>query len=152
MIKLSRNSSSISFAQASTAGIGKAGLIASWKRLLLDSLSLAGLQAQLFSIDGKAWLGRVHVAIILLIASIVLGLASLPLLLAAAVVGLTVIGIHVGWALLLVGGVGILVAALVASMSVRRITESSTSFDRSRQEFGRNMSWMREQLTETDGI
>ncbi len=127
---------------------GKNGLLNGWKGLAGDSLALARLQAKLFRIDGKTWLGQVQAAFALVIASIVVGIASMPLLLMAAAVGLNTLGLHIGWALLIVGGSALVVAAIVGAVFVNKIFQSAAAFDQSREEFAKSLDWIQQQFTD----
>lgn len=113
-----------------------------------DVATLAELQAQLALHDLKEGAGRAVLPAALLAGSIALALGSVPVLL-MGVAGLIapVLGLDEGWALVLVAGVTLLVAAVVGWFALPRLTGSFASFRRSQEELTRNISWIKTVLT-----
>lgn len=129
------------------ASSGRGGLFTCGKRLVSDSLSLAGLQLKLLKVDSEHWLQRVRFAVALLAVGMALAVCALPLLLLAGVIGLTMVGLPQIWSLVIVGGAALLVAGVLISIAARRLLSASCSFERSRTELDENMNWLQDQLT-----
>ena len=109
-----------------------------------DIATLVELQAKLAAYDAKDCVGRATYPLIVLVAGGAVVLSSVPVLLlglAAAVASFFAVP---EWgARLIVGGVAMAVAGLVAYLSYREAIGSITSFRRSTEEFTRNLSWVR---------
>src|SRR4051812_49848644 len=108
-----------------------------------DFATLAELQAKLASIDLKESAGRAAVPAGLLAGALVLLLGSVPVLLAGVaelIVRYTSIDHH--WALLLTAGGAIVLTVVVGALAVSRLRKSFESFQRSREELARNISWI----------
>lgn len=113
-------------------------------------LTLAELQGRLAIYDAQETAGRALLPLALAVAGGVLAAASLPVLLMAAgflVAGAT--GWPLGWALLLCGGVALIAGSLLGALFGRRIGTSLESFRRSRDEFNRNLSWVKTVLSQS---
>jgi hypothetical protein len=113
-----------------------------------DFATLAELQAKLAAIDMKESAGRAALPAGLLAGALVLLLGSVPVLL-AGVAGLIAryLGIGPEWALLLTAAVALAAAAALGAMAVSRLGRSFSSFQRSREELTRNVSWIKTVLT-----
>jgi Putative Actinobacterial Holin-X, holin superfamily III len=141
----------ITLANRSTAdrqsGAKKSGIARGWFEIFKNAFALAGLQLQLFKFDTKEWFGRSPASITTLIMGAMLAMAALPILLASGVVGLSLVGLELVWALLLVGGVGLLLGGLLVFSAITGLKNSLGAFERSRREFETNMAWLNEQLS-----
>jgi len=109
-----------------------------------DVMTLLELQLQLLKTDASSVVRSVIAPGVAVICAAVLAFTSLPLLLFAAA---SAIHIYAGlpeWsALLIVAGAGFLIAAVVATVSVILIRRHVGVFDRSRDEFIRNVRWVK---------
>lgn len=109
-----------------------------------DIMTLAELQARLAAIDFKESLEHAVVPLVLTLGGLMLALASLPVvLIGVAQLIAWAFSIHLGWALLLVGLVALVGASAVAGIAGLRFSRSFASFQRSREELVRNLSWIR---------
>ncbi len=140
MITLAKRST-VDRQSGSKSGIGRG-----WIEIFKGSFDLAGLQFQLLKLDTKEWLGRSSVPIATLVMGAVLVLASTPILLGGAVVGLTLIGLEFVWALLIVGGVGLLLGGVLALSAIAGFKNSLGVFERSQRELATNLTWLNEQF------
>ncbi|MEQ1903796.1 MAG: phage holin family protein [Pirellulaceae bacterium] len=123
-----------------------AGIARGWVGIFKNSLSLAGLQLQLLKLDAKEWLGRSTAAITTLAIGGLLVMAATPVLLAAAVVGLTLAGLELIWALLIVGGVALILGGLLVLGAISSLQSSISAFDRSHRELNNNLTWLNDQF------
>jgi hypothetical protein len=123
-------------------GIGKR-----WIRVASDSFSLAELQFQLFQLDAKTWVGASGVTLVTFAFGIVFALSGLLVLFGAAAIGLTLLGMHLFWALLSVGGAGLLAGGLLVLLAVSRLRRTFAVFERSRTEMANNMEWLKKQFS-----
>lgn len=115
-----------------------------------DVASLAELQAKLTLIDAKEAAGRATLPTAVLAASAGVLLATVPvLLIGLAFVLAAAMGISQGAALLIVGAVVAAIAGVVAFLSLREFLHSFESFRRSREEFARNVSWIKTVLAQS---
>jgi hypothetical protein len=129
------------------------GVLTNLGSLGSDVASLTELQAKLAMIDAKEAVGRATWPTIVLAASAAAVLAALTvLLIGLAFVLASALGIHQGWALLIVGGVVAAVAGVIAFLSLRELLHSFESFRRSREEFARNVAWIKTVLTQSTAV
>ncbi len=142
MIKLATHDVPFQRAEAKR-GIGRA-----WIRVAGDSFSLAGLQLRLFQLDAKSWLGKTRLTLCLFAFGIIFALSGLLGLLGAAVIGLTMTGMHLLWALMIVGGAGLLAGGLLVFSAISRLRSSFDVFERSRTEMANNLEWLRKHFSE----
>ena len=109
-----------------------------------DMLTLAELQARLAAIDFKESLEHAVSPLLLTLGGMMLALASLPvILIGVAQLIAWAFSIRLGWALLLVGLVTLAGASAVAGIAGLRFSRSFASFQRSREELVRNITWIR---------
>jgi len=120
------------------------GVIEGIAELGNDILTLAELQAKLAAIDFKESLEHAVFPLVLTLGGLILALASLPVvLIGVAQLIAWAFSIHLGWALLLVGLVALAGGSAVAWIAGLRFSRSFASFQRSREELVRNLSWIR---------
>jgi uncharacterized membrane protein YqjE len=113
-----------------------------------DFATLAELQAKLAAIDLKESAGHAALPAGLLAAALVLLLGSVPVLLAGvATLIARYTGIAPDWALLLTAVVALALAAVLGALAASRLGRSFSSFQRSRDELARNVSWIKTVLT-----
>jgi uncharacterized membrane protein YqjE len=109
-----------------------------------DIATLVELQAKLAMADLKESVERALVPMVLIVLGLLFLFGALPVLLfGAAELVASALKIRIGWALLLTSGVTFLVAGTVVAVSARRLPASFSSFRRSREEFARNLAWIR---------
>lgn len=109
-----------------------------------DIATLVELQAKLAVHDTKECVSRVTYPAVALIAGAAIILSSIPILLLGLADLLAKLAGVQDWASrLIVAGIAIGVAGLVAFLSYREAMNSVTSFRRSTEEFTRNLSWVR---------
>ena len=125
----------------------KPGIGQRWIRVASDSFSLAELQFQLFQLDAKMWVGASGLTLATLAFGIVFALSGLLVLFGAATIGLTLLGMHLFWALLCVGGAGLLAGGLLILLAVSRLRRTFAVFERSRTEMANNMEWLKKQFS-----
>lgn len=113
-------------------------------------LTLAELQGRLAVYDAQESVGRAVLPVALTVAGAVLAVSSLPVLLIAGGYLLAeATGWSMGLALLAVGGGALVLGGLLAFLFGRRIGASFESFRRSRDEFGRNLAWIKTVLAQS---
>jgi hypothetical protein len=109
-----------------------------------DIANLAELQARLALIDLKECLRKALVPVALVVAGLFGVIGALPVaLLGIAALLAPALKISVAAALLLTGGVVLVVAIGTAAVAATRIAPSFSSFRRSREELTRNLAWIR---------
>ena len=82
----------------------------------------------------------------LIVVGVVLALTALNVLAVAAVVGLMTTGLDIVWATLIIGGAGLIVAIIVASIGVSRVKPANIAPSRSIRELRRNTDAAREAI------
>ena len=126
------------------------GVFSSLGELGGDVATLAELQAKLTLIDAKEAGERATRPTIVLTVSAAVLLASLPVLLIGLAFAMAAaLGISQGIALLITGAVVAAIAGAIAFISLRELTHSFESFRRSREEFVRNVNWIRTVLAQS---
>lgn len=112
-----------------------------------DLITLAELQAELAVLNSREAarktvvpLGVVVFSLVVLAGGVTVCLIGLALLLESE------LGIHRGWAMLAVGGVAIALASLGVGLGLARSKSSLEPFRPSREEFRRNLTWLRNVL------
>jgi len=109
-----------------------------------DIATLVELQAKLALLDSKECLEKAMVPVVLVVIALFAILGALPVLLfGIAELVASALKIGIGWALLLTSAVTLVLAGTVAAVSALRIGPSFSSFRRSREEFARNVAWIR---------
>lgn len=110
-----------------------------------DVSTLAELQAKLALLDMKESARRAAVPSALIVVGVALATASLPVALigVSELVATALQLAHRGWAYLIVAGVTLLIAILIAAVAGSRLGHSFESFQRSRDELTRNIAWLR---------
>ena len=109
-----------------------------------DVVSLAELQMELCKVDTRDALGRLAAPVMLMAAAAVLALGTIPVMLlfvAQAMVALT--GASQWLALLIAADLGFAAAAILVIVGRRRLVGPPRLFDRSREEWKRNVQWMK---------
>jgi len=112
-----------------------------------DVVSLAELQMELCKVDTRDALGRLAAPVMLMAAGAVLALGTIPVMLlfvAQAMVALT--GASQWLALLIAAVLGFAAAAILFIVGRRRLVGPPRLFDRSREEWKRNVQWMKRVL------
>jgi hypothetical protein len=113
-------------------------------------LTLAELQGRLALYDAQESAGRAVLPVALTLGGTVLALASLPVLLIAGGYLLSdATGWSIGLSLLVCGAGALVLGGLLAFFFSRRIGASFESFRRSRDEFGRNLAWVKTVLAQS---
>ncbi len=88
-------------------------------------------------------LSRARMAVVLLVLAVVLALTALDVLAAAAVAAIAAAGIDAGWAALIVGGAGALIAIILAAKGMNDLKLSSIAPDRSQRELRKDAALFR---------
>lgn len=109
-----------------------------------DTITLVELQAKLLAHDFQEGLGKAIVSMVLATLGLLLLLGCVPIALAGlALLLMQVLEVSLGSSLLIVAGVSLVLAIILALIAVRGISRSLSSFDRSREELARNISWIK---------
>jgi len=109
-----------------------------------DLLNLAELQARLASIELKHNIQAVQLGVAVILTGAVLALAGLPILLAGiAELLVTYVDMSRGWALIAVAVAAFVIAGTCVAIAVARLRSSDIGFPMSREEFARNLNWVR---------
>jgi len=109
-----------------------------------DIATLLELQAKLAMADLKDSLQLAMVPMVLIFLGFLFIVGALPVLLfGVAELVAVALKIGIGWALLLTGASTVVVAGTVVFVSARQMPTSFSSFRRSREEFARNLAWVR---------
>jgi uncharacterized membrane protein YqjE len=109
-----------------------------------DLAALADLQVRLAAVDLEEASRRAALPLALTIAGAAIMFAGLPVaLFGAAWLIASVTGVQLGYAMLLSAAVAAVCGGLTLYLSVRSLRKSCASFERSRAELIRNVSWLR---------
>lgn len=112
-----------------------------------DLLTLAELQARLVSIDARQGIAAAARSVFLLVAGGVLGLACLPIGLAAAGVALAdAAELPLAAGLAIVFGGAVALSMVMLAVGWQYVSRAGAMFDRSRYEWQRNMQWFKQTL------
>lgn len=130
-----------------SSNTGSQSLVAGWKNLAGDVLSLAGLQLRLFKVDSAQWLTRTKWSIPLLVTGLAFFAGAIPVLMFAGVAALKLAGIGELWSLLIVGGVALTIGCLSVAIAARRLRHALSTFNRSYDEMAENLEWLKSQLS-----
>lgn len=120
------------------------GIVSSLAEFGGDMASLAELQGKLALVDLKESVDRAKVPFILTSVAGVLALSALP----ALTIGLgfllaDIFHISQGWGLIIAGAVVAGAAGVTAAVAGSRLSKCFESFRRSKEEFNRNLLWIR---------
>jgi hypothetical protein len=123
-------------------------VLTSFSDLAHDVIELAELQAQLLKLDAIASGKTLRTAVVFLLSSVCLLLGCLPIL------WLTIAEVlveYAGWkrtpSLAVAFACGLLIAGGLGAWGWRRLSTMFSSFERSREEFVRNLNWVKSNLT-----
>lgn len=109
-----------------------------------DLLSLAELQARLAAIEAKQNVRAVTAGSVILITGGAIALAALPIVLVGiAELLVSFAGMDRGFALIAVAVAAFVVAGICVAVAVARLRGSDVGFPLSREEFTRNLNWVR---------
>ncbi len=122
-------------------GPGVVGSIADFGN---DMATLFELQAKLAALDLKESKDRALFPLYVVVAAVVVVLASLPIVL-LGVADLIATALHIapGWARLLTGLASLALAGLIGFLSVKEIGRSLAPLRRTNEELVRNLAWVR---------
>ena len=120
----------------------------SLNQVVHDVLTLAELQSQLFKNDAREVAQRSMKPLCLFACGLLLLLAAIPISLIAIAVGLIAVGLPTPAAYASVSIVTIVVAAAMAIWAWRRLCEMPPVLARSREEFARNIAWIKDAITQ----
>jgi hypothetical protein len=130
-----------------SGGGAKAGPDRGFAEFINDLVTLAELQADLAILNTResareaaAPLGLIVFSLMLLAIGVTLCLIGAALLLASS------LGIDRGWALIATAGFAIVMASLAVAVGLARLRTCFQPFRSSREELGRNLTWLRDVL------
>jgi hypothetical protein len=107
-------------------------------------LNLAELQARLVALELQQNLSAAKISVPVILAGAVLVVVSLPLILAGiAELLVSELGMKRGYALLSVAVVALAIAGASIGIATSRLRRSAAGFPLSREEFARNLNWVR---------
>jgi hypothetical protein len=125
-------------------GNGPNGVVSGLTGLGQDAATLAELQLKLAAIDLKKTAADAKIPILVLVGAVVVGLATLPiLLLGAAELVARATGLAHAWSLLLTAAAALVIALVCGALAWTRLRASFAPFGRSREELRRNIAWIR---------
>jgi len=115
---------------------------------LQDLVTLGELQLQLLMIEGQAKLQSLIWPVVVLVAGVIFGCATLPGALIALALTLTeVTSLSPGQSAWIAVGVGLLLAALLAGIGWWALkSPSGNAFERSAKEWKQNLRWIKDSL------
>jgi len=109
-----------------------------------DIATLVELQYKLAMADLKDSLQQALLPMVLIVLGLLLVVGAVPIMLfGVAELVAVALKIGIGWALLLTGGLTAVLTGTVLIFLASRIPKSFSSFRRSREEFARNLAWIR---------
>lgn len=123
----------------------------SFTTLAHDALELAELQAQLLKMDAKATSKRIQLTAVLVVVGLVVLLSSLPVALIAVaetIAAQSSLGIPAAYAVATVSA--LLLSAVLIGIGYWRLKSGITTFERSSQEFRKNMEWIKSSLKQSE--
>jgi uncharacterized membrane protein YqjE len=112
-----------------------------------DLISLTELQAELFQVDAKEAAARLVAPIILLVMAGVVALGTIPVLLLLIASALAAAGLSYWLSLLIAVLIGLGAAAGAGWAGWKNLRASLDVFQRSREEFNRNVQWLKHTLS-----
>lgn len=114
--------------------------------LLHDFLTLAELQWQLTLEDGARWARTSVYAGSLAVAGAICALAALSVTMIGISYLLVEAGLELVWALLITGGLGVVIGLSCLYGGLRWLARSMSAFDQSRNELRTNLAWVKHSL------
>jgi uncharacterized membrane protein YqjE len=109
-----------------------------------DLVNLAELQARLAAIELKHNIQAVRLGGAVILAGLVLALAGLPIALAGiAELLVSYLEMSRGWALIAVAVAAFVIAGTAIAIALARLRSADIGFPMSREEFARNLNWVR---------
>jgi len=109
-----------------------------------DILELAELQVKLARLDARDAVKRVVGPLGLMVFAACMAIASLPVVFLGLAGGLSKLSGLEPWAAqLIVGAVGVVIAATVAALALRTLTTALDTFKRSTDELSKNVAWFK---------
>jgi hypothetical protein len=125
-------------------GASPGGVVSNVAEFADDLMSLGELQARLVAIEAKQNFRAVTAGSAILITGVVIALAALPIALAGiAELLVSFAGLNHGYALLAVAVAAFAIAGTCVAIAVARLRASDLGFPLSREEFTRNLNWIR---------
>jgi hypothetical protein len=107
-------------------------------------LTLAELQARLAALELQQNLSAAKISVPVILAGAIVAVVSLPLILAGiAELLVSELGVKRGYALLSVAVVALAIAGACVGIATSRLRRSAPGFPLSREEFARNLNWLR---------
>lgn len=117
-------------------------------QVVRDIVSLTELQIELFKTDAQESAARLMRPLIILSVGFLLALAALPVGLIAIAVGLIALGLPAVAAYALVALASLIAALAVAAWARHRLHEMPAAFARSQEELARNLTWIKDAVTD----
>ena len=115
-------------------------LIGEVRSFFTHARQLASLQGMLLAKDLKESRARMVRSAIVLVTGAILFAGCVPVaMVAAALILANFTQLDTGWCMLIVSGIALVVATILLFMSMRWLRGSMQTFDRSREEFGKNI-------------
>jgi hypothetical protein len=111
-----------------------------------DLISLAELQAQLLQVDAKEAASRIVTPIVLFVVAGALALGTIPVVLLLVASALVAAGLSYWLSLLIAAIIGIAAAAGAGVAGWKMVRSPLAVFQRSREEFNRNVQWLKHTL------
>ena len=111
-----------------------------------DLAVLAELQVKLFLHDVQQTAGRMVLPLMLLGIGLVASVCVLPIAMVGVAWFLADAGMQIGWAFIASAGIALLVAGLFLLIAYAMIRSRISPLDRSREEFARNLAWIKNVL------
>jgi hypothetical protein len=112
-----------------------------------DLISLAELQSELLQVDAKEAAARAITPIILLVVGSTLALGTIPVVLLLIASALAAAGLSYWLSLLIAAIIGGAAAAGAAWAGWKKLRSPLDVFQRSREEFNRNVQWLKHTLS-----
>jgi Putative Actinobacterial Holin-X, holin superfamily III len=130
-------------------GRGPTGMVSTLADFANDAATLAELQIKLTSLDLKQASERAARPAFVLVGTAVLTLGATPVLFLGIAEALVVFaGVNRAWALLATAGAAIGLAGVGSYFAWKGLSESAKILKRSREEFARNLAWMKNALSQ----
>lgn len=112
-----------------------------------DAVTLAELQTELLQSELRQWLRGAATPAILLVSAVIVILGCVPVILLTLAYGLVEFAeLSRALSLLIAATVGLAVAGVAAAIGWRRLRDNSAKLARSREEFQRNIHWIKQVL------